>query len=522
MPESASNAKPSSRETKMTLSNPLSSPLSECVAASTHTPDIGDARKVSRFILVLIIGFLLFILLAFRQNDSMLWDPDSYWHVMTGQKIWETGSLPHADEFSYTFLGHPWTADNWLAELMMFGAYSLGGWRGLVLLTTCAAVFSYALLFVVLSRKMRLTVAIGVVAGAFAFSTGHFSARPQIFVDGLMVLWAAGLVNAVESKSSPPLLLLPIAALWANLHLSVTFGLALAAALAAEACLYSPRGERIQTAKRWAPFLALAVAATCLTPYGYAPLLHSFQLGGNEAVPYVQEWTPVKIQTLGINELILLALLFLAMHQGVRIPAWRLLMAVGLFYSMMAHIRFASLFAFVTPILLAPSLERQFPFLRLSTHLEQDPRFFAAIGRIARRGFYLSCALVLCGTVAYGVWGPAASPKAEITPAGAVDYMYREQLTGNIYNPYNFGGYLIFRSVKTFIDGRTVDMGGFTKRLFDILQKYPRNFMLLLTEYKISLALVVPGSIESQELGASDSWEKVYSDKVAELYKRRD
>jgi hypothetical protein len=487
-------------------------------------PTVSEARVASRFILVLLIGFLLFTLLAFRQSDFMLWDGDTYWHVVTGQKIWQTMSLPKVDSFSYTFRGHPWTAENWLAELMMFGAYRLGGWRGLVLLVTCAIVASYALLYFVLSRKMRLTVAVGITVAAFTFSMGHFSARPQIFVDGLMILWAASLVNAVENKTSPSLLLLAVAALWANLHPSATFGLALAAALGAEAFLRCPHGQRLRTARNWALFIALAAVATCVTPYGYAPILHTFQVfHGNEGVHYIQEWRPVTIQQLGINELLLLGLLFLALYQGVRIPALRLLMAMSLFYLMMSHVRFASLFALVTPILIAPSLERQFPFLRLSTQMEQDPWLFNTMARIARLATYPTCALILLGTAGYAVSGALVSPKAEITPAGAVDYIYREHLAGNIYNPIDFGGYLIFRGVKTFIDGRTelLFVDGFIPRLVNIIRNQPNKFIAFLGEYNITLALVVPRSIESQELAASDAWYKVYSDQVSELYRKR-
>jgi hypothetical protein len=488
-------------------------------------PNVNGIRSIRWFVFVLLVGFLLFILLAFRETDSMLEDPDTYWHIATGRMIWQTGSFPRVDEFSYTFQGHPWIAENWLAELMLFGAYSFASWRGVIVLTTCVVVSSYALLYLALSRQMRLTVAVGIVTAAVAFSVGHFTARPQIFVDGLMILWVASLVRAVESKTSPSLLLVPIATLWANLHPIVTIGLALAGGLAVEAVLYSPGGERIRTAGRWAPFLALAAVAACITPYGYDPILHAFQSAlDQEAVPHVQEWIPVTIKTLGVNELLLLGLLFLALYKGVKIPAWRLLMVIGLFYLMMSHIRFASLFAFVTPILLAPVLTRQFPFLRLSAQIEQDPQFFLVLGRIARPALYPVCGLILFGVLADVAWGGTVAPYAKNTPAGAVDYMNREHFTEHIYNPYDFGGYLIFRGVKTFIDGRTEQLflGGFTGRLFEILNLHPKKFLPLMDEYKVKVALVVPGSPESEELAASENWGKVYSDNVAEVYKKRD
>ena len=91
---------------------------------------------------------------------------------------------------------------------MFLGAYSLAGWRGVVLLSALAIAFSYSLLFLILSRQMRLAVAAGIATVAYSFSLGHFSARPQILADPLLILWVAGLVHAVDKKVSPSWLLL--------------------------------------------------------------------------------------------------------------------------------------------------------------------------------------------------------------------------------------------------------------------------------------------------------------------------
>jgi hypothetical protein len=497
--------------------------MQQATELENQRPAIHQARAISWFIFVCLLAFFLIVLLA-THPGGYSFSPDVYWHVATGRQIWETGSLPRIDEFSHTFQGHPWITENWLAELVLFGAYSLDGWRGVALLAFCLIAATYALQFLVLARKLRFTVAIGTAVVAFAFSTGHFSARPQIFVDSLMILWAAGLVKAVEDKTSPPLVLLPVMVLWANIHASFTFGLTLVIALAAEAVLSSSSSVRIRTAKNWAIFFVLAAAGACLTPYGYEPILHTFEVfRGNEALPYIEEWRPATFQGLGINELTLLGLLFLALHYGVRISAWRLLIVLGLVYLMMSHVRLMSHFALLTPILLATPLSRQFPFLRLSSQIAQDPGFFSGMERIARRGTYAACGLVLFGIVGDAVWGGEVPPKAYIAPAGAVDYIYREHLTGNIYNPYNFGGYLIFRRIKTFVDGRTEQLfvDGFTTRHSDAVNKHPRTFLAFLAEYNVTIALVVPDSIEAQELTASDAWEKVYSDEVSELYKQR-
>ena len=152
---------------------------------------------------------------------------------------------------------------------MLFGAYSLAGWRGVATLAAAAAALTYGLLFLALARALRIAVALGVATLAWAFSVGHFIARPQIFADPLIVVWVAGLVGAVDRRSAPSLWLLPVIALWANLHGSFTIGLALAAALGAEGVISAPAEGRMGAACRWAIFLLSALACACLTPYGY-------------------------------------------------------------------------------------------------------------------------------------------------------------------------------------------------------------------------------------------------------------
>src|SRR5207247_9246584 len=124
----------------------------------------------------------------------------------------------------------------------------------------------------------------------------------RIFGDGLMVGWVAALVKAVDAKTSPSLMLLPVMTLWANVHGSFVAGLALTVALAAEAVFESPSGERLLVARRWAVFLVAAVGAACMTPYGARPFLMAFQvIGENEAKQYLQEWNAVSFQTAPIE-----------------------------------------------------------------------------------------------------------------------------------------------------------------------------------------------------------------------------
>jgi len=482
-----------------------------------------DANRAAAFLALLLACFYLVLLCGLDTGDYFLRDPDTYWHVAVGRQIWETAAFPRVDEFSFTFAGQPWIAKEWLSQLILFAAFSVGGWRGVVLVTAVTIAATYALLFLALGRRMRLTVAAGVATAAYMFSLGHFVARPQIFADPLLVVWVATLVNAVDDRTAPPSWLLPVMALWANVHASFTLGLALVGAFGAEAVHAAGRGHRLRTAARWALFMAGAVAFACCTPYGYRSMIVTYQLfGGNEAVKYVTEWQPVTLEAFGINELSIFALLFLSLYFGVRVGFWRLVTILAAAYLMFSHIRFASLFAILLPLLTLAPLTGQFSFLRLASQLRSEPAFIIALSRTSRALRYPVSLGLIGGLVLFGACGPAMAPKAKITPSGALDHIRARQLAGNMYNSYDFGGYLIFNGVKTFIDGRSDQLfqNGFMRRLYDVVERHPGDFGRLLDQYGITLALVTPDSPESQQLSRLFGWSRAYADDVSELYQR--
>jgi hypothetical protein len=486
-------------------------------------PSDQDVQRARWFIFVLLVALLLLLYIVFIPGGRLLVDSDLYWHIATGRKIWQSGSFPQVDEFSHTFRGHPWIARDWLGDLSFFGAYSLLGWRGVVMITGGAIALAYALLFLMLARTMRLTVAISVAVVALALSGSHLHVRTQIFGDALIVVWVAALVRAVDAKTSPSLMLLPVMTLWANVHGSFVAGLALTVALAAEAVFESPSRERLLVARRWAVFLVAAVGAACMTPYGARPFLMAYQvIGANEAKPYLDEWRAVSFQAAPITLFSVLALVFLALLNGVKIRICRLTILLLIAAYMLTALRFIFLFNIIAPLLLATPLTRQFRFLRLSEQIATQPQFFTTMSQLGRRGLYRTYGIIAIIILVIGFRGDSVKPSRQISPEGAVDYIFAHNLHGDIYNFYDFGGYLIFRGLPTFIDGRTVGFGGgFITENRTIISNRPREFIGYLDKYHISIGLVAPNSIESQEFRASSDWIGVYSDDISELFVRR-
>src|SRR3954466_4003015 len=69
-------------------------------------------------------------------GDRLLSDPDTYSHIAVGRWIIEHRTFPTGDPFSHSMPGAPWAAFEWGSQLPLYGAHSLAGWSGVVVLAS--------------------------------------------------------------------------------------------------------------------------------------------------------------------------------------------------------------------------------------------------------------------------------------------------------------------------------------------------------------------------------------------------
>ena len=164
-------------------------------------------------------------------------DADTYWHIAAGRWMLDNQAVLRIDPFSYTFAGHPWQTQEWLAEIVMALAYIGLGWNGVALLFASAAALTMGLLgaaSVALARRVSLIV---VLILSFECVAVSLVARPHLLALPLLEMWTAGLLIAREEGRAPSWKLLPLMLLWTNLHASFLIGLLLIVPFALEAVL---------------------------------------------------------------------------------------------------------------------------------------------------------------------------------------------------------------------------------------------------------------------------------------------
>ena len=235
-------------------------------------------------------------------------DGDTWWHLAAGQWMLTHHSVPMRDIFSYTFAGRPWTAHEWLAEILMALAFGVAGWSGLHILFgvafgTTAWIVAYAL-----KQKVDFTPALLATVMGLACVSGSLLAQPHLLALPLLALWTAKLVDARAQDRAPPLWLALAMLIWANLHGSFAFGLALAAVLGVEA--FVTGRDKKRALRQWGLFFGAGLVAAMITPQGVDGLLFPLRLLLMPGLASVGEWLPSNLAKLTPFTVTLLVMLF--------------------------------------------------------------------------------------------------------------------------------------------------------------------------------------------------------------------
>jgi len=433
----------------------------------------------------------LIVFAAALWPTAMLNDSDTWWHLSAGDWILAHRAVPHTDPFSWSVAGQAWIAHEWLSELIMSRAYALAGWPGLMLLTAAAAAFSVFLLAREAGRHMTgLALGLLVLGGAALFGP-HLLARPHMLVAPIMVVWFAGLAR---HDGTPPWRLLPLMTLWANMHGSFIAGIALSAPFALEAVLAT--SDRLRTTGLWLGFIAAAVFAALLTPFGVSGLLFPLRLLTMPGVDGIGEWSPVDLT-----------------HPQ---PLWVAILAFGLVWSMrrpsLPLVRGAILI-----ILLAASLhqQRQEMLLGIMAPLLLAQPLGKALGQTPapfKRSTLLPVAAVLLAALRLAT--PLADPVNGRDPAAAIAHAPRGT-HDRVLNDYAFGGYLIRARLASFIDSRADLYGPAFLDRYSTIVGDPSALKAELDRDAVTWTMLKPGSVAAATMDRLPGWRRTYADAIA-------
>jgi len=454
------------------------------------------------------IALFLFTLAAF--SPQVLGDGDTWSHVATGEWIIAHGAAPRADPFSHSMPGAPWTAHEWLSEVLLALALRVGGWSGVVLLTSAAAAAAALIVGLTAARQLRgaplvLTVAIGL-----SLVTANLLARPHVLALPLAAAWGAGLLAARDRGRAPPIGLAALMIAWVNMHGGFIFGLLLIGPFALEAVTEAPVGARLLAARAWATFALAALAVALINPYGIDAFLLPFRLMSVENLSRISEWRPQDFSHIGTMELALLTLLGLTLIRPFSMPPIRAALLIALVAMALQHSRHQVLLGILAPMLLARPIAAA---IGMGSAGEEGRR----IARIALTAT-VAAALAIGGA---RLIAPIERTDGASAPISALRAVPPELRAKPVLNDYAFGGYLIFEHVRPFIDGRAELYGNAMMSLYGRLQAGDEaDVESALKRYGIAWTIFAPDSRMVAILDRKPGWRRLYADASAVVHVR--
>src|SRR5262245_43432940 len=163
---------------------------------------------------------LLNVLFFSQGAQGLFRDSDTGWHILNGETILTTGTLPRVDNFSYTRGGQPWFAWEWMSDVLLGAAHRIAGLSGVALLAGFAiALTAWGAARLSLSLGGNLFVTAAAMVVLLQTTSIHWLARPHVFS------WLFALVFVACAEHRRFLYGLPVlACLWANMHGSFLLG----------------------------------------------------------------------------------------------------------------------------------------------------------------------------------------------------------------------------------------------------------------------------------------------------------
>jgi hypothetical protein len=458
--------------------------------------------------------FVLILFIAiFTLSVREITDNDFWWHLRTGQLIVESKTIPKNDPFSYTNPGKDWITHEWLSELIIYMLFRLGGINVLILVFSSVITFSFGLVYLRCRGKPYLAgfiLFLGVIATAPTWGV-----RPQMFSLLFASLYLFLLDRFSIKKKLMYLMPIPvIMILWVNMHASYALGIVIV--------IISLVGQFTDTLiqnwrsmsphkslwKELYPILftfILCLLAVLFNPNGIQMITYPFEtLSSFSMQTYIQEWFSPNFHLMEWQPLALLILLLMGSgffsNQSISISEIGLVIIFG--YASLVSMRHVYFFALTAVPLIDKSISRP--------RLEKAPPDFIIKSYPFINTILLICVLFVATIRINQIVSNQTIKQNDVFPEVASKWIEQNNPQGNIFNSYNWGGYLIWRlypEYRVFIDGRADIYGD--SDMVRYAQLYSGiNWQEIFQEYDIRFVLVEPTAPIASILLETSGWQK--------------
>jgi hypothetical protein len=444
---------------------------------------------------------------------------------------------------------------SWLSQVLLAAVHGAAGPGGLSTLFALVVAATLLLLGRTFHRLAgsRLWAVFGVVAAVVLAWDATTVFGPHSFgaLCFAALLWLASGVEE-EAPAGPArrwrewLGVPALFVLWANLHDSFVYGLAVLACGLLGRLLEAARSRGLRDLpadrplRRWLLLTELAVAAALVNPYGIDLLLRTLWLPASDNLRDLPGWRPLVIA--GADGLAFAASVVLLLaafrHSRRRVPASHALLLA--FFGGAAVLRsgmlawYGPVFALVAAPHLADMAARfgaapAGPVRRAAGAVRRRLGFLAGPSRLysllAVLLLWAAGALSPLGAALLGVARPPEQALPAGTPVALAAYLRANPPRGLLFNPLAWGDWLVREGppgLQPFVTSRVEQLPGRVWRDYLRIAGGEASWPRILDRYRIDTVIFdrVAQREQARTLRYSGDWRVVYEDGLAEVFAR--
>ena len=472
------------------------------------------------------ILFLAVFIAAIALGPRMLnIDGDLPRHLLMGEIVLKTLSIHTTDVFSYVNQGLPIAPHEWLAGVIFAVFYILLGLNGVVIFAALLLATTFTLVYEQTLRHVgeRLPVLFLVIWGA-VISSLHWITRPHLFSMlflALFLIWA----DSISHKEIKSIWMFPTLMLfWGNIHGEFIAGFLVLIAYGTGWVwdfFFNPEQRDMKVGKRLGLAFILSLFATFINPVGVRTWEVVLGYVNNQyLMSRINETNPPNFsqpQFLSLLGLLAFSIFLLATQKG-RLSTSQAFALAGFSAMSLLSARNVHLYGVAAPFLLSNIFTEN----SKASILGSVEKLFSTAEKELHGFIWPIMTVVVIGAlVISGVAGVDNRFEPTRFPVGAVDWLETHPQTGEMFNAFDWGGYILLRlwpRYTTFIDSQTDVTGNLTKE-YETIITMSDGWQNILTRYDVHWTIIPPEWPLGEALKAA-GWKSIYQDDTAAIYRK--
>ena len=483
------------------------------------------------------LEYILFLALfwAVAANGPKLlnFDGDLPRHLLVGQVIRESRSVPTTDIYSFRTEGVAAIPHEWLSQVIFSISYDLLGLGGVVVLTALLVTIVWGMVFYESNRRAgSLFISLFITALGIAVSMIHVLPRPHLFTYLFTALWIVSLERISGDRPQSWWILPLLMLLWVNLHGMFVLGVILWGIYLVGSFLEHPSRSwfRDPTSRSLILGGLFSIPTTFLSPSGIHIWEAITSLGSNA---YITSRIPeYQSANFHIPEtwpfILLLMLTIVGFARNSHKARWTDILLTAAFAAIALYTsRMLPLFAIVAAPIAAKSLaevvRQEFSNSRFMT-TEQN---FTTLNSTSSGAIWLPVLFIVV-TIVFRSGSPIDPGNKgnhfdpAFFPVQAVSWLNANPQEGHMFNEFDWGGYLLLTlspRQQIFMDGHTHIYGEALTREYETIVTQREGWQELLEKYDIQWVIVRESSAIAESL-VEMSWEILYQDDTSVILRK--